>query len=197
MCALCVQAVSCAASAGISQVLWNPIQIEPLDLAPDGAWTWGDDYQYGEYEIHMFETWRSGFGRDVTFDIGLGFDEERTVTGITFNKSVTNNTDFFWSAFQIVLTPQSGSTISNVFANTNAQFGMTSVTAGGNGSWILLWSQDTGTGVDIGDSSTLNFGFDIDGNLGFMMKQTPIPAPAGALALGGLGVLGVRRRRAA
>jgi MYXO-CTERM domain-containing protein len=143
----------------------------------------------------MYETWVGGFGRSVEFDIAYAHDGARGGTGINFNKSLTNNTNFFWSSFQIVLTPMLGSTISNVTASPNVAFSDVSVAAGGGGSWVLLWDQDMGTGVSTGGGAAFSFGFDIDGNLGFMMKQTPLPTPAGAALLGVAGLWGARRRR--
>lgn len=189
-------AVAGCASAGITHMDWTPISVNALNLAPDGAWSEGDDYDYREYEVTMFESWVGGFGRSVLFDIGYAHDGERGGTGIGFVKSLNNNTNFFWSSFQIVLTPAAGSTISGVTASPNAAFSDVSVNPGGGGSWVLLWDQDTGTGVSTGGSTSLSFGFEITGNLGFMMKQTPLPTPAGAALLGVAGLWGARRRRA-
>ena len=184
------------ASAGITDMQWDAISINALDLGVDGVWSEGDDYDYREYDVSMFETWWGGFGRDVVFDISYTHDGQRGGTPIQFNKSLTNNTNFFWSSFQIVLTPGLGSTISNVSANPNVAFADVSVNAGGGGSWIILWDQDGGSGVATGGSTAFSFGFEIDGNLGFMMKQTPLPTPGAAALLGLVGVCGVRRRRA-
>ena len=74
--------------------------------------------------------------------------------------------------------------------------GTVNVTMNMGGSWTILWEQGMGTGVDIGGTTKLDFGFNIDGNLGFMIKQTPIPAPAGVALMGAAGLLGARRRRA-
>lgn len=191
-------ALAGAAQAGIDSVSWTAVQIDALDLGADNAWTEGDDYAYGEYEVQMFENWVGGGSRNVIFDIGLGLVGERTVgTQISFQKSLTNNTGFFWSSFEIVLSPDANSTISGVMNSANSAFSMTNVMAGQNGSWILTWDQGAGTGVGQGESTSLGFSFTIDGNFGFMMKQTPVPAPAGAALLGVAGLAGVRRRRAA
>lgn len=194
--ALSAIAVASGATAGITDMDWTPISVNALDLAPDGVWSQGDDYEYREYEVAMFETWVGGFGRHVMFDIAYAHDGARGGTGINFNKSLTNNTNFFWSSFQIVLTPALGSTISNVAASSNAAFSDVDVSPGGGGSWVILWDQDMGTGVSTGDGAAFSFGFDITGNLGFTMKQTPLPTPAGAALLGVAGLWGVRRRRA-
>lgn len=192
--ALC--ALAGCASAGITEMQWDTISINALDLGVDGVWSEGDDYDYREYDVTMFETWVGGFGRDVIFDVSFDHDGSRGGTSIGFIKSLNNSTNFFWSSFQIVLTPGLGSTISNVTAAPNAAFGDVSVNAGGGGSWVLLWDQDGGTGVSTGGSTAFTFGFEIAGNLGFMMKQTPLPAPGGVALLGLAGACGLRRRRA-
>lgn len=196
VCALSALAVAGGATAGITEMDWTPISVNALDLAPDGVWSHGDDYEYREYDVAVHETWVGGFGRDVVFDIAYAHDGARGGTGINFNKSLTNNTNFFWSSFQIVLTPALGSTISNVAASSNASFSDVNVSAGGGGSWVILWDQDMGTGVSTGGGAAFSFGFDIAGNLGFTMKQTPLPTPASAALLGVAGLWGVRRRRA-
>lgn len=193
--AIAAVALAGGASAGITDMDWTAVSVNALNLAPDGVWSHGDDYEYREYEVAMYETWVGGFGRDVVFDIAYAHDGARGGTGINFNKSLTNNTNFFWSSFQIVLTPALGSTISNVTASPNVAFSDVSVSAGVGGSWVLLWDQDMGSGVSTGDGAAFGFGFDIDGNLGFTMKHTPLPTPAGAALLGVAGLWGARRRR--
>ncbi|MBL0921754.1 MAG: hypothetical protein IBJ10_06460 [Phycisphaerales bacterium] len=194
--ALPMSLCAAAASAGITSMEWSPVTIGALDLAPDGVWSQGDDYLFREYDVVMNENWRSGFGRNVVFGIGYEHDGDRA-TGINFTKSVSNNTSYFWSSFRIVLTPGLGSSMANVMASANPQFSDVNVSAGPGSSWVILWSQNGGTGVGIGDNASLSFSFDIDGNLGFMMKQTPIPAPGAAAVLGLAGLAGARRRRAA
>lgn len=196
MCALGAFAFASAASAGLTGMDWSSSDLSSLNLEPDGVWNEGDDYTYDAQNVHIFETWVGGFGRNVAFDIGLSIDDRTPTTGINFSKMLTNTTNFFWSSFEIVLTPGMGTMINGVTASPNFEFGDVNVTAGGNGSWIILWEQFNGTGVGIGESTKLTFGFNIEGNLGFEMKQTPVPAPAGAALLGVAGLCGVRRRRA-
>lgn len=185
-----------SANAGLVGMEWSSDDLSALDLAPDGEWTEGDDYTYNAQSVQMFETWVGGFGRDVRFDIGMSIDDRTPGTGIDFSKMLSNNTNFFWSSFQIVLSPDANSSIAGVTADPNSEFGDVNVSAGQNGSWIILWEQFNGTGVGIGEGTKLSFSFVVTGNLGFMMKQTPIPAPAGAALLGVAGLCGVRRRRA-
>lgn len=200
ICACAAFGVMSTAHAGIMDMDWSATTdlTGVLDLAPDGVWNEGDDYSYEDHLVELSENWIGGFGDTVEFDISVMFDNgtPRTpVPDISFNKMVTNNTNFFWSSFQIVITPGVGSTIMDVFANPNDEFGDVMVSMGNNGAWTILWSQNGGTGVAQGDSTSFEFGFNISGNLGFMLKQTPIPAPSAAALLGLAGLAGVRRRR--
>lgn len=196
-CAIGALAFAASANAGIMGMEWSSNDLSALNLGADGAWSQPDDYDYDAQHVYMFETWMGGFGSNVLFDIAVAFDQRTPSTDIVFSKIVTNTTDFFWSSFEIVLTPGLGTTISDVVADPNLEFMDVNVMAGGGGSWIITWDQFTGTGVGIGESTKFSFGFNIDGNLGFMMKQTPIPTPGAIALLGAAGLCAARRRRSA
>jgi uncharacterized protein (TIGR03382 family) len=191
-------ALGCAgAASGAFGVSWNPVQVEPLDLGEDDAWTEGEEWWMSptaSETIVLREEWVGAYGSSVTLATALTA-EGRAATAIALDKNVVNNSGFTWTSFQVDLQAGAGATITNVLAQTSAQFADVSITDNGGGSFTILWLMDGGLGVGLGDTANLMFSFDLDGVLSFSQVQTPIPAP-GALALFGLaGAAGCRRRR--
>lgn len=195
--------VSAHALAGLANVTWtNTTSTDGvLNLAPDGVWNYGDDYWNGESTVVANEVWIGSYGSSVESEIHLVLEPSSEATPFTFPvhlmKNVTNTTNFHWSAFRIDIGPDPMSMIDNVAANANAAFDTVNVTDNGNGTFSILWEAVNSGGVGIGENTTFDFWFDVTGNLGFVIKQTPIPAPSTALALVAGGLLAGRRRRTA
>jgi len=173
----------------------TPIDTEALQLAPDGEWQQQRDWDYSDGLFWMMERWIGGFGTSASIRHEIDVSDRRSPTPISLQKTIDNDTSFFWTAFQMELSPLSGGTISNVVPQTNPAFDTVTVTDQGGGSWLVEWEMPPdGTGVDLGENVTLDVDFEIDGDIAFDIVQTPIPEPTtlGLLALGGLVLL--RRR---
>lgn len=170
----------------------TPIDTSGLQLAPDGEWQQPRDWDYSDGLFWMMERWIGGFGASVNIRHDIEVSETRSPTPISLQKMVDNDTGFFWTAFQMKLSPISGATISNVVPQANPAFNTVTVTDQGGGSWLVYWEMPPdGTGVEPGENVTLDVDFEIDGSIAFNIVQTPIPEPAslGLLALGGLVLL--------
>jgi hypothetical protein len=181
-------------AAQIDRLTQTAIDVEALAL-PDGEWLQGRDYGYGDLDIWMRERWEESIGSFVIHHVEIGIDGSEINIPVTIHKDVTNESDFFWDAFQIDLMPDPGSAITGLTADPSAQF--SSVTVGGlpDGSWTILWETDQGDpGVPIGQTAALDFRFHVDGEIAFSIKETPIPEPATCLLIT-LGALTLLRRR--
>lgn len=183
-------------SGGIDPLLLNNGEwtYGPLSGGPDNDW-W---VPTGTSTFMIREVWGTSAavpGAVVDFLVGADpADGLRAITPIGIMKDVTNASTFFWDGFVVDLIPQGNATISNVVANFNSEFGSVNVIDNGDGSWTIVWDQNGGTGVGIGNQTDLDFSFDIDNEINFQIIQTAIPTP-GAMALLGLGGLAAMRRR--
>lgn len=182
---------------GAFGVSWDPAQTDALDLGADGEWTEGEEWWVSPTSattIVLSENWIGAHGSNVI--LGTTLDTVvRAPTTISLDKDVVNNSGFAWTSFQVDLQAGAGATITNVFAQTTAQFADVSILDNGGGSFTILWTLNGGAGVGLGATADLMFSFDIDGVLSFSQVQTPIPTPGGAALLALAGAAGIRRRR--
>lgn len=200
--AIALALVATTAQAGpILSFDQTPVNIGALELAPDGLWMQGRDYDYDENGFWVNELWVGGLGSSVmltqqaTVDVARG---DGNSFPIDLNKNVDNESGLFWEFFVIDLIPQGNDSIENVQAFPNSSFGDVQVMTAPDGQVTITFTQGAGTGVSPGADVDLNITFDIlspDLNLDFDMVQTYIPEPASLslLALGGLAM--IRRRR--
>ncbi len=184
-----------SAHAGqVNQMFQTPVDVAALQTAPDGQWLEGRDWDYVNDTFWIMEEWVGGPGDTVSVNHGIEV-LGRSVTPIDLQKMLTNETNFMWTSFEMMLLPNTGASIDNVTANANPEFFDVSIIDLNNGGWKIVW--DTiggGTGVPVGQDTTIEVNFEIDGNISFNIEQTPIPEPA-SLVLLGLGMLAMMRRR--
>ena len=190
-----VLGICTGAQAGlVNQMYQMPVDVAALEVAPDGQWLEGRDWGYANDNFWIMEKWLGAPGSTVSVQHGIEV-MGRSLTPITLIKELSNETGFFWTGFELLLMPNTGASISNVTALANAEFAQYDITDLGNGGWLIVWDTDAGgTGVADGDDTTLQIGFEIDGNISFSIEQTPIPEPASlVLMLLGAAVLAKRR----
>ncbi len=193
-----VGAVSMAAAAPILSMDQIPVVVDALHI-PDGSWDEDDDWGYSGANIWMDERFVTAPNMSVEFLHMIDVDEDARsapLTPINANKAILNDSSFFWTDFHIDLIPTQGSLgIFNVTAQPSAAFLNVMTMDNGDGSWSIWWDNfnDSGTGVAIGGSTTLQFHFEVAGDVSFKIRQTPTPEP-GSLALLALGGLALRRR---
>lgn len=195
LCAIVVaSAAPTAAAAVIGMNQWG-INTQALEL-PGGSWIEDENWGYTGNSAWMNEVWVGGPGSQVAIGASVDVDETRAVTPIDITKSVENTSSFFWTDFHVDLIPAGGGTLSNVTADPSAQFGNVAIIDNLDGSFTINWDNfgNNGTGVGIGETAILDFGFDIDGDIIFTIQQTPTPEP-GALALLLAGGMLLRRRK--
>lgn len=203
LCALCVLGMAGAASA---DVLVNPT-MEPGEIGIDaliltnGEWTYGplmqdpnNDWWTSGTTYLIRENWGGGFGRSVDFAMGADSDG-RSQFPIGIQKDVTNSTDFVWTGFAVLIKGGVGSTISDVAALPNSSFDLVNIVDNGDGSFLIEFGIDSGTGVALGDNTILNFDFKVDGAIDFLIVQTPIPTPGSIALLSVAGLVASRRKR--
>lgn len=174
----------------------TPVEVEALDL-PHGDWVEGEDYGFAGLQMWMNERWTCSLGATVMHMVEVELATPGTRTPITLHKEVENDTDFFWSAFQIDLEPNPGSTISLVAAAPSVDFRRVTIDDNGDGTWTMLWEMLAGDpGVPIGDTTAFDFHFNLGGDLSFNITETPIPEPAAAVLIAAGFLLFFRRSRA-
>lgn len=192
VCACFVPTTASAAVIGMDQ--WG-IDTESLQLS-NGAWTEGVDWGYNGNSAWMAEVWVGGPGSQAAIGASVEVDDGRAITPIGIDKSVENTSTFFWTDFHVDLIPaMGGGSISNVTASPSAQFGNVAIIDNMDGSFSINWDNfgGMGTGVAIGETAFLEFGFEIDGTIIFTIQQTPTPEPS-TLALLLAGGLLIRRK---
>jgi len=171
-------------------------------ILTNGEWTYGPlgqsidhDWWTSGNTFLIRENWGGNFGVAVDFDISAASIDTGSVFPIGINKDVTNSTTFNWTGFEILIDAGLGATIDDVNALPNAAFSDVNITDNGDGSFLIVYSVGTGTGVPIGANTILNFDFDIAGSINFHILQTPIPTPGSAALLTLAGLAAARRRR--
>jgi len=166
----------------------------------DGTWDEYDDWWYWttppDGAAVMNETWMHG--SPVTLDAGV--ETDGVDPNVTITKNLNNDTNFDWTDFHIILTPQPGTGPLVVYPGSvsSDRFSDVVVNNNGDGSATIDWFSNFGLGdtpVLIGESVTLEFTFNVPGTVWFKMHQVPTPEPSSLmmLALGGLAL--ARRRR--
>lgn len=151
------------------------------------------------YAIQLDETWTHATPSIFSVEENSLSAVEGGIAGgahLLIDKNVVNMTGFDFTGWIINITPNAGGTIKLVSAFSN-RFDDITFTEFGDGSAQIVYALDgiDDTAVLFGETLKMEFVFQVNGALGFTIKQIPVPAPGALALLGAAGLVGWNRRR--